>query len=1780
MRSLAKIAAVLTLSAACAKRVQPPQADPGQAQTVNAGSFVQLSGGASTDPQGRPLAYSWTFVSVPLGSQAVLRDAQTAHPSFLADVPGDYVLQLIVSNSVVVSDPRTVTVTASGCGVYAPVVEQVSTNDETPSIGSTIQLGARVSSRDNDAACGSLGETFAWKWSLVQLPAGSVAALNAPASENPSLRADKDGDYVVQLVVTSSNGKSSQPSQFTVHVSDCGAHIAAGASIGTSADTLGAGPLSVAPMTQVMLSATPADAVRACTLPDARVTWLWQVTSRPAGSTAVLSSKTAPVAGFTPDVAGTYELSVQATDTLSGVASPASFVTLIALPCDSIAPSASAIDVVSGGLLGEPTTVKVRSIADQNCLATGAHTYAWRIVSAPAASTAVLDDPSAAQPAFTPDAVGSYQLQAVVTNSRGYGSPPVFKTLNVQACGTAPIGWAEAPVSRTVTDPQPADGDAQIHAGDTITLAANAADPNGCAADSTFHLGVSYRWSLFSIPAGSKAQLSSPIDATPHFVADVPGTYQYGVVATDALGNSSSVFYESFTTSSCGESAISASISPASASIDTFQEQELDASIDRFDDNQNDPAQPNYCPPRFHQDLALSWAVTNQPANGGGALSAASGAQTRFSGKAPGAFGVRLTAAAPNGVTASANAALTVKSCGATPPTIVSTATGAGATQADPPAPSSRPAVGSWVTLTANGVSPDTLSEACGSFSTSLTYQWTLVSAPAGSTASTAGVDPASGSLQFQADLAGTYVFSVTATDSNGLVSQPVTITIPTGACGPQIGSSAIAGVFDGDASATVGNSLALTAPALTSADDSCVASASYTYAWQLSSRPGASGAALTSISGSTSSFVADVPGAYIVTVTATDNGGFSSQVSQTFNVGACTSGPAPSPLYTSPAGANGKVYLGDQVGLSPGAITAGSCNHLTSTAYSYSWALVAKPGSSAAQLSSNNAASPVVVPDVAGQTYKFAVTVRDGLGNTGTGAVDVPVSACGGRAPVLSAVSAQDGKTSSAITVTSSNGAYSLSQPTWDPIAFTGSAISPDNNTDAGAGEVCPASFHTSLSYAWQVVAGPVGAQFSLGGATTATPTFAPAAKGAYQLALTVTDGHGNKAAPVPVNVNILCGDAIPKAVDNGATAAFSATQTVHQITQKTASGTSTGDLTVTASTLQVPTPVAFYPSAPITLSANAQDDDTACGFSQTISYTWAFTSTPLGSQVVFDSAISPTPTFVPDKPGDYYIQLTLRDSKGASGTQVFPGSTIVHVGSCGSQTPVALIGLEDPFSAAPTTTVGANNGYAVVLDGTSSYTLDNAPVDFTGTSGVLGCGYNKTLSYQWSFVSVPSGAGVAFNDATRVNPAFTPQVSGSYVMSLTASDGVRTSQPATVEVVTSDAVNGSLDFYAKAGDVITMTQPAGQQQHFNSFRIEPGATVYLGSGVNGGLLDLIVTGDVYIGGTLNLSGSPGNQGPNGDVSWQGSGGGDTGFPNSNHGTPIPGAGCSGTGSQITISQAGGGSGSAGATGGTGGGSCSPGAGGAYGGGMGGGPGGGGGGGYGGGGGGGGNTCGGNAVGGGGGGAYGGAGGGIAQGGFGGNGGGAPYDGVQGGSPTRDDCSGSGYGGGGGGGSIGADASADLAMSSTLRAGSAGGGGAGDEGRGGGGGGGAVRIISTTGNITVTGQVLANGGAGGDSGGDPVCCQGGSGGGGSGGAIWLQANSGSVYNAGTISAAGGRGGVAQSSRGGGGAQNGGAGGIGRIKLVAAPGKVSNYGIMTPPLGASNGRGLAWVGTP
>ncbi len=100
----------------------PPVANAGPDQVANGGSLAGLNGSASTDPDGDPLAYSWTQVS---GPAVTLSGSAFADPTFTAPrVESDAVLtfQLVVNDGAQDSAPDTAQVLVKGKGANVGLV--------------------------------------------------------------------------------------------------------------------------------------------------------------------------------------------------------------------------------------------------------------------------------------------------------------------------------------------------------------------------------------------------------------------------------------------------------------------------------------------------------------------------------------------------------------------------------------------------------------------------------------------------------------------------------------------------------------------------------------------------------------------------------------------------------------------------------------------------------------------------------------------------------------------------------------------------------------------------------------------------------------------------------------------------------------------------------------------------------------------------------------------------------------------------------------------------------------------------------------------------------------------------------------------------------------------------------------------------------------------------------------------------------------------------------------------------------------------------------------------------------------------------------------------------------------------------------------------------------------------------------------------------------------------------------------------------------------------------
>jgi hypothetical protein len=182
-----------------------PTADAGpDQQVIQLGTTLLLDGSQSFDLDGDVITYAWNITSKPEGSLSTLDDSTLVSPSFVADVYGDYVIGLVVTDIFnTVSAPDTVTVSfhnvkpIANAGVNQSVI-----------VGNTVSLDGSSSSDVNL-------DSLIYTWSLVSFPNGSLAAFDNTSAVQPSFVADLAGSYVVSLVVND-GFEDSDPSNITV----------------------------------------------------------------------------------------------------------------------------------------------------------------------------------------------------------------------------------------------------------------------------------------------------------------------------------------------------------------------------------------------------------------------------------------------------------------------------------------------------------------------------------------------------------------------------------------------------------------------------------------------------------------------------------------------------------------------------------------------------------------------------------------------------------------------------------------------------------------------------------------------------------------------------------------------------------------------------------------------------------------------------------------------------------------------------------------------------------------------------------------------------------------------------------------------------------------------------------------------------------------------------------------------------------------------------------------------------------------------------------------------------------------------------------------------------------------------------------------------------------------------------------------------------------------------------------------------------------------------------
>lgn len=267
-----------------------PVAKAGADLRVDVGSSVILDGSASYDPDEspNPLTYSWDLLSGP--GVAVFGSPTQATTTFTAVTPGIYEVSLTVNDGQY-ADVDTLSIT------YrlneAPVADASLSENSGVAQRGPVQLIADASSDPN-------GDPLSFSWQVVAAPPNSTWTLSSSEGALSTIAAEQPGQYTVEL--TASDGVLTGSDSIIVTFAENQA---------PDADPSLSNTMAVAGRQPAVLDGS------ASTDPEEDpLTYLWEIVSAPAGSTATIQNPESVSTNFSSDTAGRHLLRLTVDDGL------------------------------------------------------------------------------------------------------------------------------------------------------------------------------------------------------------------------------------------------------------------------------------------------------------------------------------------------------------------------------------------------------------------------------------------------------------------------------------------------------------------------------------------------------------------------------------------------------------------------------------------------------------------------------------------------------------------------------------------------------------------------------------------------------------------------------------------------------------------------------------------------------------------------------------------------------------------------------------------------------------------------------------------------------------------------------------------------------------------------------------------------------------------------------------------------------------------------------------------------------------------------------------------------------------------------------------------------------------------------------------------------------------------------------------------------------------------------------------------------------------------------
>lgn len=472
----------------------------GAAVDTVVGGSVALDASDSTAGSGTIVRYDWAVTSRPAASRAQPVPSSVARPTFTPDVAGSYELTLTIIDSAGATATAKVSVDVGAAPPVPTVVTAVVFNGPTQTLPErAVAVGASVL-LDASASTAPDGSALALSFTMLDKPAGSSATLGVVGT-SAVFSADDPGAYRVRVRGTSGAGWTAE----AIHVFTA-ASTAPSVLVSASVTNLGGSQTINAAIGNLVALNAIIVGNTATTVSE------WTLANKPAGSQATLSVALSTFANFVPDVLGSYTVQFRVRDVTQALTSLYS-VQVVVAPAPLAVLNVSVLPVAAGtapsyvAATGTPVTLRGTGSYDP---AGGALGYAWSLLARPFGSAAALTAPAAAVTDFTPDVVGSYVIELMVTASNGSSAR---QRVTVNTAAMPPQGV----VNRSRL--------AVLLGGSVTASAAASISPSGNP--------LAFHWAIDSRPPGSSAAVANPASATLEFTPDVAGTYGASVTVSD-----------------------------------------------------------------------------------------------------------------------------------------------------------------------------------------------------------------------------------------------------------------------------------------------------------------------------------------------------------------------------------------------------------------------------------------------------------------------------------------------------------------------------------------------------------------------------------------------------------------------------------------------------------------------------------------------------------------------------------------------------------------------------------------------------------------------------------------------------------------------------------------------------------------------------------------------------------------------------------------------------------------------------------------------------------------------------------------------------------------------------------------------------------------------------------------------------------------------------------------------------------------------------------------------